>query len=100
MDRFVRNCPSEVHTISLMHIKQGKDELLREYIDRFKKGVAPIKDLKMQDEITYFTRNLNFHANRDFAKDIMSKSPHTFCEVYKIAQGHILVDEVLWALYL
>lgn len=42
---------------------------------------------------------MNFHANRDFAKDILSKSSQTLCEVYKIAQGHISVDEALQALY-
>lgn len=99
VDRFTRNCPNEMHTISLMHIKQGDDESLWEYIERFKKGVAPIKDLRMQEAITYFIRNLNFHANRDFTKDILSKSPQTLGEVHKIAQGHILVDEALWTLY-
>lgn len=53
----------------------------------------------MQKAITYFTRNLNFHSNRDFAKDILNKAPQTLGEVYKIAQGHISINEALRALY-
>lgn len=53
--RSIGNCPSKVHTASLMHIKQEENESLREYIERIKKGVAPIKDLRIQEAITYFT---------------------------------------------
>lgn len=82
-----------------MYIKQDDDKSLREYIEHFKKGVAYIKDLRMQEAITYFTRNLNFHATRDFTKDIPSKCPQTLGEVCRIAQGHISVDEALQVLY-
>lgn len=47
VDRFAGNCQSEVHMATLMHIKQGEDESLGDYIERFKKGATPIKDLRM-----------------------------------------------------
>lgn len=53
----------------------------------------------MQKVIIYFTRNLNFHSNQDFAKGILNKVPQTLGEIYKIVKSHISVDEALQALY-
>lgn len=76
-----------------MLLKRGDKKSLWDYIKKFKKGVAPIKELKMQDAVGHFTRNLNVLANKDFMKDVITKGPQTLGEVYKIAQEHISVEE-------
>lgn len=53
----------------------------------------------MQKVVGHFTRNLNIRANRDFIKDLITKSHQRLGEVFKITQEHISVEEALRALY-
>lgn len=95
IELFVENCSTEILIVSLMQLKQGDDESLRDFIERFKMGIVTIKDLKMQEAVRYFTRKLNIRANKDIVKDLITKSPQMLGEVYKTAQDYIFVEETL-----
>lgn len=95
IELFVENCSTEILIVSLMQLKQGDEESHRDFIERFKIGIITIKDLKMQEAVSYFTRKLNIRANKDIVKDLIIKSPQMLGEVYKTAQDYIFVEETL-----
>lgn len=81
-----------------MNVRQNEEDTLREFIQKYKKAVAPIKNLKIQEAVRYFFRNINIKRHKDFANALISRAPQTLSKVYKIAQEHVSIDEALRAL--